>query len=82
MRKVHLDVFASNGMIAPCTCGNFFEVLASMSMKEMPLGSAGQSIKMADKPIYSVGCLRCKTVFAPAGSIKDAVDNYIMEVRA
>lgn len=62
------EMFAQSGVLGPCAlqCGNnsFMEVIAGIN-------------KNTGAKIYSVACFRCKDVYAPADSIKEAVDYYL-----
>lgn len=63
---VSVEMFMTTGILGPCNrqCGGFSEVIAGIN-------------KNTGAKIYSVSCLRCKDVYAPADSIKEAVDYYL-----
>lgn len=65
MNQIHLDIFKTKGVLAPCKCGSAFEIIASTGEDK--------------KPIYSVACMRCATVYKAGKTILEAADNYMFD---
>jgi hypothetical protein len=63
---VSTEMFMTTGILGPCMrqCGGAVDIIAGIN-------------KNTGAKIYSVSCIRCKDTFAPAESIKEAVDYYL-----